>query len=54
MRIKEKRGGSSMIKQGKKAPDFCLPAAVQDEVCLKDYHGKWIVLFFYVKDNTKG
>ncbi len=42
------------IEVGKPAPDFCLPD--QDEVqrCLKDYRGKWVVLYFYPKDNTSG
>jgi peroxiredoxin Q/BCP len=43
-----------MIEVGKKAPDFCLPSANKQEVCLKDHKGQWIVLFFYVKDNTSG
>lgn len=48
------RGGISMIEIGKKAHDFCLPSADQEQVCLKDYAGKWVVLFFYVKDDTSG
>ncbi|UCF94934.1 MAG: redoxin domain-containing protein [Desulfobacterales bacterium] len=43
-----------MVKLGQKAPAFCLPATAQDEVCLKDCKGKWVVLFFYVKDSTSG
>jgi thioredoxin-dependent peroxiredoxin len=43
-----------MIEQGKKAPDFCLPSADADEVCLRDLKGKWVVLYFYSKDNTSG
>jgi peroxiredoxin Q/BCP len=43
-----------MLEQGKKAPQFCLPAADQEEVCLKDFLGRWVVLYFYPKDNTKG
>jgi peroxiredoxin Q/BCP len=43
-----------MVKIGKKAHDFCLAAANKAEICLKDYAGKWVVLFFYVKDNTSG
>lgn len=37
---------------GKKAPAFCLPDDREDEVCLKDYSGKWLVLYFYPRDNT--
>jgi cytochrome oxidase Cu insertion factor (SCO1/SenC/PrrC family) len=51
-------GGSNrkeaMLKEGTKAPAFCLPAAEQDRVCLKDFTGKWVVLYFYPKDSTSG
>ncbi len=43
-----------MIEVGKKAPDFCLPNQDGNEVCLKDLRGKWVVLYFYPKDNTPG
>jgi peroxiredoxin Q/BCP len=43
-----------MIELGKKAPDFCLTSGDGDEVCLKDLKGKWIVLYFYPRDNTSG
>jgi thioredoxin-dependent peroxiredoxin len=38
----------------KKAPDFELPD--QDGIIqrLKDYKGKWVVLYFYPKDDTPG
>jgi len=39
---------------GDKAPEFCLPDAEKGQVCLKDHRGKWVVLYFYPKDNTKG
>lgn len=42
------------MEAGKHAPDFCLASATKDQVCLKDFNGKWVVLFFYVKDNTSG
>lgn len=42
------------LKEGVKAPDFCLPDQNGSEVCLKDFLGKWIVLYFYPKDNTSG
>ena len=35
------------------AEDFCLPSEDGD-VCLKDYRGKYVVLYFYPKDNTSG
>jgi peroxiredoxin Q/BCP len=43
-----------MISAGKKAPEFCLPDKDEKEVCLKDFAGKWVVLYFYPKDNTSG
>jgi len=39
---------------GDKAPEFCLPDARNNKVCLKDFRGKWLVLYFYPKDNTTG
>jgi peroxiredoxin Q/BCP len=43
-----------MLKNGDKAPEFCLPDQNGREVCLKDMKGKWLVLYFYPKDNTSG
>ncbi len=43
-----------MLKVGDKAPDFCLPNQDEVEICLRDLLGKWIVLYFYPKDNTPG
>jgi peroxiredoxin Q/BCP len=34
--------------------DFCLLNQDEVEICLKDLKGKWIVLYFYPKDNTPG
>ena len=39
---------------GKAAPDFSLTTGDGSQVSLKDYHGKWIVLYFYPKDFTSG
>jgi len=36
------------------APDFCLKNQDEEEVCLKDFRGKNVVLYFYPKDNTPG
>jgi peroxiredoxin Q/BCP len=44
----------TMPKEGSKAPSFCLPSADKDQVCLKDFAGKWVVLYFYPKDSTSG
>src|SRR5215813_13445157 len=39
---------------GKPAPDFSLTTADGSQVSLKDYRGKWVVLYFYPKDFTSG
>lgn len=38
---------------GSAAPDFTLPSQ-EGPVSLKDYRGKWVVLYFYAKDQTPG
>ena len=43
-----------MLEIGTKAPAFCLPNQDETEICLRDLSGKWIVLYFYPKDNTPG
>ena len=43
-----------MLEIGVKAPEFCLEDPDRGELCLKDLKGKWVVLYFYPKDNTKG
>jgi len=40
--------------QGSNAPDFTLPSQEGMPVSLKDYRGKWVVLYFYPKDQTPG
>jgi len=42
------------IKIGDPAPNFCLPETNDTEVCLKDLKGKWVIIYFYPRDNTKG
>jgi peroxiredoxin Q/BCP len=39
---------------GANAPAFTLPAQDNKPVSLSDYKGKWVVLYFYPKDQTKG
>ena len=39
---------------GSAAPDFTLPTQDGSLVRLKDYRGKWVVLYFYLKDQTPG
>lgn len=44
----------STLNVGDKAPDFCLEDPDRGKMCLKDFEGKWVVLYFYPKDNTSG
>jgi peroxiredoxin Q/BCP len=39
---------------GTKAPAFSLPSQEGKQVSLKDFNGKWVVLYFYPKDFTQG
>jgi peroxiredoxin Q/BCP len=39
---------------GQKAPSVTLPSQDGSKVSLKDFRGKWVVLYFYPKDNTPG
>ncbi len=41
-------------KVGQPAPDFHLSSNDGSQVSLKDYRGKWVVLYFYPKDFTSG
>ena len=43
-----------MIEVGDKAPDFTLKNQGGEAVSLNSLVGKWIVLYFYPKDNTSG
>ncbi len=49
-----------MTKVGEMAPDFCLPGldpeGREGTFCLRDFlgQGKYVVLYFYPKDNTSG
>jgi len=45
---------STIPSAGEDAPNFILPAADGSQVSLKDYRGKWVVLYFYPKDQTPG
>ena len=43
-----------MLQQGSMAPDFVLPDQNNQERRLSEYRGKWVILYFYPKDNTPG
>ncbi len=40
--------------EGTKAPDFTLKNQEGKPISLHDYKGKWVVLYFYPKDQTQG
>ncbi|MCU1221985.1 MAG: alkyl hydroperoxide reductase/Thiol specific antioxidant/Mal allergen [Edaphobacter sp.] len=42
------------VQAGAAAPNFTLPSQEDKPVSLKDYKGKWVVLYFYPKDQTTG
>jgi peroxiredoxin Q/BCP len=39
---------------GRAAPSFTLPSQDGSPVSLEQYRGKWVLLYFYPKDNTTG
>ena len=45
---------ASELEVGSIAPDFELLDQTNSSHNLKDYQGKWIVLYFYPKDDTPG
>ncbi len=44
----------SELKTGQSATDFSLPDQNSKLISLKDFKSKWLVLYFYPKDNTPG
>ena len=42
------------LKKGDAAPELVLPDGLENRVSLDDYTGKWVVLYFYPKDDTPG
>ena len=43
-----------MVAEKSIAPDFSLPADDGTTVALRDLRGKYVVVFFYPKDDTPG
>ena len=43
-----------MLEVATQTPDFCLANQDEEEICFRDIKGKWIILYFYPKDNTPG
>lgn len=46
--------GADVPAAGSAAPEFALPDQGGRTVRLADYRGKWVVLYFYPKDDTPG
>ena len=44
----------AQIREGTQAPDFTLMDQDEAEVSLSDFRGRWVVLYFYPKDDTPG
>jgi thioredoxin-dependent peroxiredoxin len=42
------------LQAGAPAPAFTLPSQDNTPISLSEYKGKWVVLYFYPKDMTKG
>ena len=42
------------LKTGDAAPDFTLPDQTGESHTLSDYKGKWVLLYYYPKDDTPG
>jgi Peroxiredoxin len=42
------------LKVGQSAPNFCLLDQEENRICLEDLRGKWVILYFYPRDNTPG
>ena len=51
---KSATAATDMAAVGTAAPNFTLPSQENKPVSLSDYKGKWVVLYFYPKDQTSG
>ena len=45
---------SAIVAVGQPAPGFALPDQQDQTVKLANYKGKWVILYFYPKDDTPG
>lgn len=50
----DERKAFIMLREGDLAPMFDLPADGSEQVVLKALRGRWVVLYFYPKDDTEG
>lgn len=42
------------MEVGNKINNFCLKNEISENISIDKYFGKWIILYFYPKDNTSG
>lgn len=54
MQARGAAGADAPLAPGTFAPAFSLPSQTESMVSLKDYKGKFVVLYFYPKDMTSG
>jgi thioredoxin-dependent peroxiredoxin len=47
-------GAASVPEAGQRAPGFTLPSQDGSQIGLDGFRGKWVVLYFYPRDNTPG
>jgi len=52
--MRVRTSGGEKMDIGSEVPTFCLPDRAGKQACLSDFRGKWVVLYFYPKDNTSG
>ena len=52
--IAARAADDAMPAEGQKAPTFTLPSQDGSPISLEQYHGKWVVLYFYPRDMTTG
>ncbi len=52
--VRHSRADDTMPQVGQAAPTFTLPSQDGTPVSLNTYRGKWVVLYFYPKDQTSG
>jgi peroxiredoxin Q/BCP len=45
---------TTKLRVGDLAPDFTLPDQTGEKRQLSDFRGRWVVLYFYPRDNTPG
>ncbi len=52
--VRHSRADDPMPQVGQMAPTFTLPSQDGSPISLDSYRGKWVVLYFYPKDQTSG